>query len=237
MRKYPVLRAVSRILVVIGWIAVAVAVLSFLWGAIDLAQIMNNGLAAMSGVIKIASSFGVAVAGLVTVAIGEAFRIFIDIEANTAETARSLAASSPRTFPPSLGGPSAQRDVLDLGARSPNTTRQPQPRAPENEPSGVRPEPRSPIGQGEEAKRTREPREVRPEPDPITSYSDFVSDEIRNRLDESVAAGCIIKLEGGALVLELPGYARRHCRNEEEVLSWLNSWEVKNAVKEWKRKK
>jgi hypothetical protein len=94
MHKYPALSSLSSLARVIGWIAVAVAGIMALIGLVEISsglnQNNNNPFAVYSGVVLLSTGGSLFILGLILVLIGEVIHVFIDIEANTAETANLL---------------------------------------------------------------------------------------------------------------------------------------------------
>lgn len=88
MGKYPALNTISGVVRAAGWVAIAGAVIVFVVG---LRQLPKQNFESMLGIMAMIQAFSIAVLGLMLVLIGEAVRVFIDIEANTSEAARRLA--------------------------------------------------------------------------------------------------------------------------------------------------
>ncbi len=94
-RRFPVLRAFSLILRIVGWLLVIAGLITFVVGVVTLVRAAADAETAHE---LLAGGFGTIIAGLIFVLYGEVIEVFFDIEANTRRTAElieRLAASQP----------------------------------------------------------------------------------------------------------------------------------------------
>jgi hypothetical protein len=97
MGKYPILTLVSGALRLFGWVAVCLGIVAVVLGVYDLTNssqqntfggMFQNSTQLTQGWVKIGGGVGLVLYALTFVLIGEAIRVFIDIEANTSRLAR-----------------------------------------------------------------------------------------------------------------------------------------------------
>jgi hypothetical protein len=85
MDKYPILRMVSTLVRIVGWVFLIISAILFFVGLANLGG--NSILGTVGGILAIVNSLSLALFSLILIVIGEAVQVFIDIEKNTSMTA------------------------------------------------------------------------------------------------------------------------------------------------------
>jgi uncharacterized membrane protein len=101
--RYFVLRAFSLILRIVGWVGVAVGLVLFVVGLVNMLGASTNLSDVIAARDMLGAGVGLVIAGLVSVLYGEIIEVFFDIEANTrraAEMIERLAPPPPSSHPP-----------------------------------------------------------------------------------------------------------------------------------------
>jgi len=88
--RYIVLRAFSLILRIIGWVGVAVGLILFVVGLVNMLSTSGDLTAMVAARDMVGGGVGLIIAGLVCVLYGEIIEVFFDIEANTRRTAEMI---------------------------------------------------------------------------------------------------------------------------------------------------
>lgn len=105
--RYLVLRAFSLILRIIGWVGVAVGIILFVVGLINMMGSASDFSAVIAAREMLEGGIGLVIAGLVCVLYGEMIEVFFDIEANTRRTAEMIERLSSPPPPTSPHPPAA----------------------------------------------------------------------------------------------------------------------------------
>ena len=90
MGKYPVLQGLSGLARFVGWLAICVAGILVIYGLVKLSEYKNDPRDAFTGILNIGSGLGIAMLALMVILVGEAIKVFVDIEGNTSEAVRIL---------------------------------------------------------------------------------------------------------------------------------------------------
>ena len=105
MHKYPALATISKLATVVGWVAFAVAIIILLIGIVEV--LVGSGITQQGsfgnyynpdpfmvyrGIVLAGAGVSLFIVSIILILIGEVIKVFIDIEANTSETARLLRA-------------------------------------------------------------------------------------------------------------------------------------------------
>ncbi|HUC18000.1 MAG TPA: hypothetical protein VMA37_09970 [Acetobacteraceae bacterium] len=105
--RYLVLRAFSLILRIIGWVGVAVGLILFVVGLVNIMGSSSDVSAVIAARDMLGAGVGLVIVGLVCVLNGEIIEVFFDIEANTRRTADMIERLSPPPPPSSSHPPAA----------------------------------------------------------------------------------------------------------------------------------